>query len=360
MLKPLLLLLCSFLPLGGFAQSSLRPPLHSPATDPTEFGSLRLDPFESVAPDGGEWVFLVGASYFNQWNGTWHTRRVHEDLGRARQPIGDDELRYLEGAFPDDDIFRLDIEGSRFDLLLARGFGKGVSLQARIPWIVVGSPSWDGVAESFHELIPVVEHYVRDLFPRGETFVYLRAQGRSVVRRGELARSGVGDVALSLGVPLRMTARTTQRLVATIELPTGEKDSLHGSGGYDAGIRWFVTRTGVRNDLLLGAGYTHNSGAGSLFGFERSDTLHLSADWTRRFTQRTRFHAGVRADTSPLSKITTMNLAEPVIFYRFGIQREMLPRQWMTLQLGEEIVPQMGVDADFAFQLSWSVVARGE
>lgn len=341
--------------LSSQARAQATPAVHSPITDPTEMGSPRLDPFEGVAPAPGDWVVLAAASYFNQWNGTWHTRRVHEDFDRERQPIGDDELRYLEETFPEDEIYRSDVEGSRFDLLLARGFGGGVSFQARIPWITIGTPGWDSVAETFHELVPVDEHYVRELFPRGETFFYLRSGGRSVVRRDEIARSGLGDIALSLGIPLHTGVRSSQRLALTVEVPTGKSGTLHGSGGYDAGVRWFFARHGTRNDLLVGAGYTHNSRSGSFFGFERSDTYHLSADLIRRMTPRLSLRGGVRLDSSALAGVTSLNLGDPVIFYKFGIQRQMLPGQWLSLEAGEEIAPQIGVDADFTLHIAWGI-----
>jgi hypothetical protein len=339
---------------SAVAQTAL-PPIVSPATDPTEFGSLRLDPFESVVPPEGEWSFALSTTYFNQWNGTWHTRRIHEDLGRERQPIGDDEIEALEASFPADDIFRLDLEGYRADVVISRGFASGIALQARLPWISVGSPNWDGVAEGFHDLFPVVDHYVRDLFPRGETFLYIRADGKSVVRREELARSGIGDVALSVSMPIRRGERSSQRLALTVELPTGKEETLHGSGGVDAGVRWFYDRKGVKNDVLVGAGYTRLDPNGGFLGFERSDTFHLSADYHRRVGRRTALHLGARIDSSPLAGITALNLGDPVIFYRLGVQREMLPGQWLVFDIGEEIVPQMGVDADFSFQFGWSV-----
>jgi hypothetical protein len=230
-----------------------------------------------------------------------------------------------------------------------------MSLQARVPWIEIGAPHWDTAAETFHQAFPVVEHYVRDLFPRGQTFVYLRADGRSVVRREELARGGVGDTALTLGVPLRSTAGATERLAFTVEAPTGREGSLHGSGGWDFGARWFRRWSGRRNHYLIGAGYSHQSGGGSFLGFERSDTVHLAADVVRSLSARAALHFAARVDSSPLSGLTDMNLADPVFFYRFGAQFAAGERQWISIDLGEEIAPQMGVDTDFSLHVGWGI-----
>lgn len=339
---------------GGSLQAQSGAAIHSLATDPTDFSSLRLDASEAIRLEPGEWSVVTSASYFNQWNGTWHTRRIHEDLGRHRQPIGDDELTALETAFPEDEIYRFDLEGSRIDLLVARGFGRGVTLQARVPWIQIGTPGWDSIAEVFHSAVPAVDHYVRDLFPRGETFLYLRTDGRSVVHREKIKRSGVGDVSVSIAAPLRSWGRTEQRVALTIEAPTGAAGTLHGSGGWDAGVRWFVQRDGVRNDLLFGVGYTHQSRSGDFLGFERSDTAHLAFSYVRNFSARTAFHAGARLDTSPLSDVTTLSLGDPSLVYRFGVQRAITRDHWVSIEMSEELAPQMGVDADFSLHLAIS------
>ena len=353
-------ILASILCLGAgvlptLAQPSLSP-LSAPTTDPAKFSSLRLDPFESVAPAEGTWVTTVQVSYFNQWNGTWHTRRIHEGLGRHRQPIGDDEIVQLERAFPDDEIYRFDIEGSRLDLHLARGLARGRSIAVRVPWILIGSPNGDNVAEAFHSVIPADDHYVRELFARDQTFFYLRTGGRSVVRRQELERSGFGDIAISLGLPLTSRGRASQRLALTAEFPTGRRETLHGSGGVDVGLRWFLARQGTRNDMLVGAGVTRNDDDGAFLGFRRSDTWHVSADWLRRVSGRMELHLGVRVDSSPLAEATRLNLGDPVVYYRLGLQREVIPGHGVTFDIGDEIAPQGGVDADFSFHLGWIFV----
>lgn len=339
---------------SGLAVGAPPPPVSAVPTDPTEFGSLRMEPFEGVALDGGEWAILLNGTYFNQWNGTWHTRRVHEGLGLQRQPIQDFELNLLERNFPEDEIYRVDLEGFRADVMVARGFGKGVTGQIRVPWITIGAPEWDAIAELVHDAIPVVDHYVRDLFPKGQTFLYLRTDGRSVVRRNELARSEIGDVALSLSKAIGSRWGLAHRLAVSLEIPTGEKNTIHGSGGWDAGLRWFGDRAGPRSRWQFGAGFTRLDPSGSFLGFDRSHTFHLSADYLRRIGARTAFHGGTRLDTSPLAGVTSTNLADPVLFYRFGIQVETRPGQWIFFDLGEEIAPQMGVDADFSLHLGFS------
>ncbi|HUO85490.1 MAG TPA: DUF3187 family protein [Thermoanaerobaculia bacterium] len=344
--------------LAGVTESGAQ--IHSsPAADPTEFGSPRLDPSEAVELEPAEWSTLVTTSYFNQWNGTWHTRRIRLDSGRIREPIGDDELLELEKTYPQDEIYRLDLEGWRADLFFARGFPRGITAAVRIPWITIGTPHGDGMAEAFHSVVPVDAHYARDLFARDQTFLYFRNAEYRLLRRDDLDGSFVGDISLSIGIPVRQQSRMRQRLVLMVEAPTGDQDSLAGSGGWDAGIRWFGrTRTG-KTDWLLGAGYTWLDPSGSFLGIERSSTWHLSADLTRPLSRRTSAHLAARLDSSPWLGATNENLAEPVLFYRLGLQWTLPRNQWISFDLAEEIAPQMGVDADFGVQLAWGWRSAG-
>ena len=175
------------------------------------------------------------ATYFNQWAGTWHTGRVHSDRHLQGQSITEDEISYLEAAFPHDQIYRVDVEGYRSDLFLARGVGHGLTLSARVPWIEIGGPHWDALAEDFHKVLPSSPSYQRDFFRRGDTFLFVQGPHGTIERRQELARSGVGDIVLagSLALPELFGADNT--LAAAVQLPTGKKDTLQGSGGVDAG-----------------------------------------------------------------------------------------------------------------------------
>lgn len=347
--------LAAALPLAG---ASAPLPLHAVATDATEFGSLRMDPFEAVAVGEGEWVVLFSAAYFNQWNGSWHTRRLHQELGRVGQPIGDDELRILEEGFPDDVIYRFDLEGIRADLMVARGFGRGVVVQLRVPWIEIGHPHWDGLADAFHKAFPITNHEGREDFPRGLTFLYLHTGDRSVTAREAIEGGGVGDVAFSISVPAGDAFGLSHRLAVAADLPTGDEATLLGSGGVDGGLRWFASRKRERSEWLIGAGFTRLARDGSFLGFERSDTAHFGVDYLRRITARTWVHAGGRLDTSHLAWIDTTDLHDPGVYYRIGIQRELGPARAISIELGEELFPQSGIDADFTIHLAWSVRAE--
>lgn len=348
-------LLCSLaiflsaLPLS--AQSAFWLP--TPQTDPTEFGSLALDPSESLALPKGQWAAAFNATYFNQWAGTWHTGRVHRDRKLQGQSETEDEIAYLEAAFPHDPIYRVDVEGYRSDLFFARGAGHGLTFSARIPWITIGGPQWDAVAEDFHKVLPASPSYGRDLFARGDTLIFVQGHHGIIERRGELARSGVGDVVLdgSLVLPGFLNAENTLGLA--VQLPTGKKDTLQGSGGVDVGLRYFSTWTRPRRSYFAGAGVNHQSHEGTFLGIRRSDSWNVILGVDQPLTRHVSATVRTRIDSSPLQRIVHEDLGRPVVYWRLGMLAKLSDRRWIAFELGDELLPQIGIDADWSAHLTF-------
>ena len=58
------------------------------------------------------------------------------------------------------------MEGWRNDLLISRGFAGEIAATLQVPWVGIGSPHWDAIAEDFHARVGL-ENMRRDWFPRG-------------------------------------------------------------------------------------------------------------------------------------------------------------------------------------------------
>ncbi|HUO84012.1 MAG TPA: DUF3187 family protein [Thermoanaerobaculia bacterium] len=346
----------SVLGLLGFSPAALgevpgwRP---APATNPLEFGSLRLEPAFALAPAEGEWEASFVVSEFNLWNHTWHTFATHRARDLYRQPVTDEELRYIERDFAGDRVWHLDLEGWRTDLTLSRGLAGGRSVTLRIPWIEIGSPHWDRFGEEFHELFGLTS-LEREVFPRGETLVYIKDRdNRHIIEaRDELERKGIGDVSIALGIPLRPRWGAEHRLVAALEAPTGKEGTLHGSGGWDASLQWFAVWTGDRKSIRTGAGATFLDPNGSFLGEERAHLFHLYLQMDRHLWRRVSGTFGVRIDGSPLWSVIHELPGYPSTIYRFGLVGD-LGTSWVAFDFDEELHPQTGVEADWAFHLSW-------
>ena len=344
-------LLSTLLTLTAVAETPLLLP--TPQSDPTEFGSLVLDPSDALSLDNGQWSFAISESYFNQWAGSWHTARVHRDRGLERQPITDDELRYLEQAFPDDAIFRVDVEGLRTDLFIARGLPRGMTLSIRVPYISVGSPNWDSVAEEFHKILPENPAYGRDVFPRGQTLVYIKGESGIVQRGDDLRESGIGDTVVSLGIRAGDRWGAQHRLGFSVKAPTGDEDSIRGSGGVDVGARWFAIWDRPRRDYVLGAGYNYLDDGGTIFGLERDDVWNVIGGVSQPVSRRLAATARLRIDSSPLASESDSDLGKPTFYYRLGLAADLGEQRWLSFEIGDELIPQVGIDSDWSFHVEF-------
>ena len=100
------------------------PPLWSPPPlDPLRAASLPLRLADLIPPEPGCVRVEATVGYFNVQESSWHAPTLHGNLGLAGQPLSADELALLERAFPEDEIYLLDLEGWQVDLHASLGLG---------------------------------------------------------------------------------------------------------------------------------------------------------------------------------------------------------------------------------------------
>lgn len=328
-------------------------------TDPLEFGSLRLETAFANVPAPGQWEVSFTATQFNVWNHTWHTFALHREHERIGDEITGEQLRQIERNFVDDDAWHLDLEGWRSDLIMTRGLASGMSVSVKVPYIEIGEPNWDAFAEGFHETLGI-DTLQREIFPRHDTLIYIKSAGNEeiVEAREEVNGSGLGDVSFGLAMPLRKRWGADQRLVVSAELPTGDRDSLRGSGGLDANVSWFARwqfqkPRGTRA-VTLAAGYTWLDPNGEWLGRERTEhTGHLSFGVDQPLWRNLYGTFAFRLDTSSLWSISRARPGLPATFYRLGLMADAGRAGWFGFEVGEELQPQTGGEADWSFHLVW-------
>lgn len=316
--------------------------------DPLRALSPPFDPAQAGLPDPDGWSFALETSYFNVWGVSGDITGLHRELHRERQRVGDDELAELELRNPGGSSFLVDLEGWRADLVVTRGLASRLGLSLRVPFLDVGRPHWDGIAERWHSALGL-PNADRDVFPTGETLLVLRGRRGTIVRRG-LAGSGLGDVSVGLVAALGPAFGGVHRMVALLEVPTGRRDTLRGSGGWDLGLRWFGLWHRGRFDVLGGAGFSRLDPQGSLLGLQRADLWHAMAglDW--------RLGAGIAAsvrstyESSPLADHFNERPARPAWFNRFGLTAELGRGLWLAVDTGQDTAS--GLAPDFSFHLT--------
>jgi hypothetical protein len=325
-------------------------------SSPLVFGSLRLDPAFAIAPPAGQWQVLTTASQFNMWARSWHTFAAHRHHDLYGQSVTEEEVRSIAEAFPDDWAYHLDVEGWRGDIQFVRGFEGGASASIRIPWIEIGSPQMDWVAEDFHSGLGLSTHQ-REIFPADDTTIFLKhSDEEDVLFAGrELNRAGFGDVTLAGSIPLTVVKRAEQRLALAVDIPTGKRGTLQGSGGVDLTANWFSLWRLDKRDVKLASGLTFLVG-GDFLGEDRFPLLpHLLFEVDQPLDRHKLWVASLaaRLDGSPLWEITDGRAGYPPLFYRLGISRDLGAGRWVSFELGEELKPQTAVEADWSFHLTF-------
>lgn len=316
--------------------------------DPLRFNSLPLEPSQAVAPPAGEWQISATSGYFNVWQTTWHTAATHRDPALVGKPLTDAELRLLEAEFPKDQFYFIDFEGWREDLSVSFGLGDGYALTARVPWIQIGSPHWDAIAEDFHSQLGLSDMR-RKLFPRGQTVIYIRGWHGAIEYRAEENGSGLGDSSLAATGPLGHWLGGEHRWVAALQIPTGEAGTLRGSGGWDAGLRWFGTWGSERRELRFGLGYTWLDPNGSWLGINRSNTWHALAEFHVPLGGLT-LRSSLRFDSSPIAAFTNSDIGTTSAYWLLGVLGKLGEGSWWAFDAGDNI-PMPGEVPDFSFHL---------
>lgn len=323
--------------------------------DPLRFSSLPISGTEAITPAPGQWELSTALGYFNVWQRTWHTARIHQVWGLVGKPLTDAEIKAIEQAFPRDQFYHIDLEGWRNDFVVSRGFDGGIAATLRVPWVEIGSPHWDAIAEDFHARFGLGD-MARNLFPRGQSTVYVRGYHGAVERLSGLEGSGLGDVSLSVTGPLGRWLGAEHRWVVAVEAPTGEAGTLRGSGGWDKGVRWFGTWGQSASQLRVGVGYSWLDPAGSWLGIKRDNIWGALIEGRTPLGGRLTLRGSARFDSSPLARFTNSDIGTRSFYWTVGILTSVAGGGWVAFDAGENYgsnaeVPDFSLHLQLGFKL---------
>jgi hypothetical protein len=331
---------------GGWAQ--LDPWASAPLPDPLRMASLPLDPAQAVIPPRGVWQISLAGAYFNVMHSTWHAAAIHREFGLQRQPFEPWEVATLAFRHAADQFYFVDLEGVQTELRIHAGLGGGFAVALSIPWVEVGAPNWDAIPEDFHERFGL-SSVRRRPFPRGQSIVVVRGADGMVERFEDIVGSGLGDASVAVTGRLGSWLGGEQQWVVAVEAPTGERDTVWGSGGWDAGLRWFGTWGGERRQVRFGLGYTWLDGAGSWLGVHRSNTWHAVAEAHVPLGPLIA-RCLVRLDSSPLSGFTSSETGNPALYWTLGVLGDLAREAWWAFDVGENF-PSLAEGPDFSFHV---------
>jgi hypothetical protein len=181
-------------------------------------------------------------------------------------PAGGKELTLvfdLANLFVDDSARneRIVLDGETYRLNLAgrMGIGNRLEIGFELPWLFQNGGFLDGFIEDYHRTFGLSQGG-RDQAPKDRLlFQYQRSSANRVYV--DQSNSGIGDIRLNGGYRLFSDDCENPRalaLRASLKLPTGDSDDLHGSGSADLAL-WLTASQGWKTasglwELFGGAG----------------------------------------------------------------------------------------------------------
>ncbi|MBI4916621.1 MAG: hypothetical protein HY825_12305 [Acidobacteria bacterium] len=319
--------------------------------DPLRGPTLPFTAVEAEPVRAGAWRVVFTTSMWNHWKHSNEILAVHRSAWPERLPLTAADLAATEERFPGRDLYWIDLEGSRTELVTTRGLPGGLSVSLRIPWLDHGAPASDGVVERYHR-ITGLGRQARDLFPRGESHVYVSGRRGRIAALSGLSGSGLGDISVAVAAPLGAWLGGEQRGLLAVEAPTGAAGTLFGSGGWDLGARAFSIWTWRRAELRLGAGYTRPSLSGTLLGVRRGELWHAALGIEAALGARTRAALTATYQRSPFAAIAGGDVGHPALLLRYGLTHTTRRGLSFGLELGQDLrYGGVGVAPDTTLQL---------
>ncbi len=245
---------------------------------------------------------------------------------------------------------RMDLELTEMDIRLKKRITARTEIGLDLPVIRPAAGFLDGPLEEWHDLLGVGD-YGRGARPQNE-FLYAIDRNGAPVIRGESARTGLGDLRLTLKQVL-LEGTATVSVLAGIEAPTGDARTGYGNGSIDllaavlADLQWGDVYRGYLN-----AGYIV---PGDLKGYQTVGlrnaayaALGLEAAWRPRFSLLVQ----TLAQQSPLPVTGAHHIDRPSVLLTVG-GRYAFEQGSLELSLTEDA--SVSGAPDFIAQAAWTM-----
>ncbi len=166
---------------------------------------------------------------------------------------------------------RITLDGETYRLALAgrHGIGNRLELGFEIPYVFQSGGSLDGFIENYHSTFGFPQGG-RDQAPKGRFLLNYQRNGANLLRIDQ-GHSGIGDLLLAAGFQLYRDDTDSPRalaLRASLKVPTGDSNELHGSGSTDLAL-WLTASQDWKTTL----GMWEIFGGGGILGMTTGNVL---------------------------------------------------------------------------------------
>lgn len=283
--------------------------------------------FYSFEPEGarvleiGEWrvdVHHADANTFSKSAWISHSINSEAPLSRASAINTLENPRYQLR----DSVFFIDGETHRVTFGLRRGLGAHAEFGIDIPMGTIGGGWSDSTIEAVHKSLRIGNDG-RDAINQNTETVYVRTPGMTYLR-DRPAGYELGDVALSAKYELSPfeDPKLAMALTGSIELPTGNANTLDGSGSIDAGARLIVTRDTNRGRWNASFGVIR-LGRNQPLGLKAQVLISDTIGYAHRVTDATSMLTQLTVSETPFRQYNLPELSRRSYMLSIGAQHAM-------------------------------------
>lgn len=243
---------------------------------------------------------------------------------------------------------RLDGETTRLALTYRYGLADKLEICVEAPYVWHEAGSLDSAIDTWHDLFGLPDGARASQGRNQLDFFYTDSQA-SLVEVIQNA-NGIGDIRVGVGWSLSETEMRRTALRFSVKLPTGDSDTLMGSGGTDLSL-------GLASDIVGLWGHP------KLSGFYRASITHLGepdllAGRYNDFVGQVSFGLGYdvhsKVNLTVQSRLRSAvydsaieNLGETSALLTFGANFQVTKRYRLALSVGEDIKPDSAPDVSF-------------
>jgi hypothetical protein len=166
---------------------------------------------------------------------------------------------------------RITLDGETYRLNLAGRFGIGNRLEFgfEIPYVFQNGGFLDGFIKNYHSTFSLPQGG-RGQAPKDRLLLNYQRNGSNLFRIDQ-SNSGIGDLRLTAGFQLYRDDTESPRALAiraSLKVPTGDSDDLHGSGSTDLAL-WLTASQGWKTTI----GMWEIFGGAGILGMTKGDDL---------------------------------------------------------------------------------------
>jgi hypothetical protein len=248
----------------------------------------------------------------------------------------------------------LDGETWRTSVTLERGWRRGWMASVEIPYYRMTGGMLDDVIDAWHSAFNLPDGSRNERPPNRLLFALADGGGPFLVLRQR--GGGLGDSAVSVGRAFG-TARARTLLKGTLKLPTGDADSLTGSGSADFALSALRTRrlAGRRPaGFFWGLGVARFGDASRIRYAQRSTAYFGMLGAGIRLWR----HTGLKAQVdvhSALYESPLVELGRPAAEASIGGWRELGERRWLEFAVDEDLSVGTAPDVTVHFAFRWEL-----